>query len=521
MQAVVVDDTLYSLTNGNGVPALAADDRALAGAEDHAAAPRARRLHPDRARKPRTRSSTPCSPKPWTATSTARSATTAACTGSSTRRSRRRRAPRSTTSSRPTSSWRRTRGTRPATRRGDCLRDSPWVSDFYEFMGEHVFDADLSVSVPMLDSLMEPGGVIVEAQKMAAKAFGARRTFFATNGTSTANKVMLPDPARARRKAAARPQLPQVRPPRRGPVRRAPDLPRLFGQPASYGIYGPVPREDHPRRDRSAPGRAGADPHLLHLRRAALRPAADRRGGARERHQGDRRRGLVRLCALPSGVPPDRARSRRRLRDPVHAQGALGVLAGVDDPRQRPGFRRAHVPRELQHAHVHQPAVRDDREPRRGAQAGGHGRLQAARAHARPRPGVATADQFHRRVPRARARGPAAGGGARTTASGSIRPRSRSTSRAAAIRWRSCRTSCSSASTSRWRNRPSIRSHCCSPSAPPAARCRACTTRSCASRARGARRGGCIRRPTCRTSPSCAFCRATRSTAAASWCRCC
>src|SRR5947208_7309521 len=28
---------------------------------------------------------------------------------------------------------------------------SPWVNDFYEFMGEHVFDADLSVSVPMLD----------------------------------------------------------------------------------------------------------------------------------------------------------------------------------------------------------------------------------------------------------------------------------------------------------------------------------------------------------------------------------
>ncbi|HYA21027.1 MAG TPA: aminotransferase class I/II-fold pyridoxal phosphate-dependent enzyme [Burkholderiales bacterium] len=73
---------------------------------------------------------------------------------------------------------------------GDSLRDSPWVSDFYEFIGEHVFDADLSVSVPMLDSLMQPSGVILEAQKIAAKAFGARRTFFATNGTSTANKVI-------------------------------------------------------------------------------------------------------------------------------------------------------------------------------------------------------------------------------------------------------------------------------------------------------------------------------------------
>src|SRR5919201_1403637 len=73
---------------------------------------------------------------------------------------------------------------------GESLRGSPWVNDFYDFMGEHVFDADLSVSVPMLDSLMEPKGVISEAQAKAAKAFGAKRTFFATNGPSTANKVI-------------------------------------------------------------------------------------------------------------------------------------------------------------------------------------------------------------------------------------------------------------------------------------------------------------------------------------------
>ncbi len=73
---------------------------------------------------------------------------------------------------------------------GESLRGSPWINDFYEFMGEHIFDADLSVSVPMLDSLMDPRGVIAEAQAVAANAFGARRTFFATNGTSTANKVI-------------------------------------------------------------------------------------------------------------------------------------------------------------------------------------------------------------------------------------------------------------------------------------------------------------------------------------------
>jgi arginine decarboxylase len=74
---------------------------------------------------------------------------------------------------------------------GDSLRDSPWVSDFYQMMGEHIFNTDLSVSVQSLDSLLEPHSVIQEAQELAAQAFGARHTFFVTNGTSTANKVIL------------------------------------------------------------------------------------------------------------------------------------------------------------------------------------------------------------------------------------------------------------------------------------------------------------------------------------------
>lgn len=73
---------------------------------------------------------------------------------------------------------------------GDSLRASPWVADFYDFLGENLLRADLSVSVDMLDSLLDPKGVILEAQQLAATAFGARQTFFATNGTSTANKVI-------------------------------------------------------------------------------------------------------------------------------------------------------------------------------------------------------------------------------------------------------------------------------------------------------------------------------------------
>lgn len=73
---------------------------------------------------------------------------------------------------------------------GDSLRGSPWVGSFFDFVGDRMLRADLSVSVPMLDSLQHPTGVIQEAQEQAAKAFGAQRTYFATNGTSTSNKVI-------------------------------------------------------------------------------------------------------------------------------------------------------------------------------------------------------------------------------------------------------------------------------------------------------------------------------------------
>lgn len=74
---------------------------------------------------------------------------------------------------------------------GDSLRGSPWVGEFYQFLGSNLFYSDLSVSVRMLDSLLEPTGVIKEAQEKAARAFGAKQTFFVTGGTSMANKVIL------------------------------------------------------------------------------------------------------------------------------------------------------------------------------------------------------------------------------------------------------------------------------------------------------------------------------------------
>jgi arginine/lysine/ornithine decarboxylase len=74
---------------------------------------------------------------------------------------------------------------------GDSFRNSPWVSDFYQRMREHVFNADLSVSVQVLDSLQEPQSVIQESQQLAAQTFGATHTYVVTKGTSTANKVIV------------------------------------------------------------------------------------------------------------------------------------------------------------------------------------------------------------------------------------------------------------------------------------------------------------------------------------------
>ncbi len=74
---------------------------------------------------------------------------------------------------------------------GYSLKNSIWARDIYEFFGPNLFRADISVSVPMLDSLLHPDGVIKEALEMASWAFGSRYTFFSTNGTSTSNKIVL------------------------------------------------------------------------------------------------------------------------------------------------------------------------------------------------------------------------------------------------------------------------------------------------------------------------------------------
>jgi lysine decarboxylase/arginine decarboxylase len=61
---------------------------------------------------------------------------------------------------------------------------------FYQFFGENAFRSDLSVSVPELGSLLNHTKVLREAEINAAGIFGADRTYFVTNGTTTSNKIV-------------------------------------------------------------------------------------------------------------------------------------------------------------------------------------------------------------------------------------------------------------------------------------------------------------------------------------------
>ncbi len=74
--------------------------------------------------------------------------------------------------------------------RGKSIFKSNWISDMGKFYGVNLFLAESSATTGGLDSLLEPTGNIKVAQDKAARAFGADRVFFVTNGTSTSNKMV-------------------------------------------------------------------------------------------------------------------------------------------------------------------------------------------------------------------------------------------------------------------------------------------------------------------------------------------
>ena len=74
---------------------------------------------------------------------------------------------------------------------GTAFLKSPAGKAFFEFFGENLFRSDLSISVGELGSLLDHSGPIGESERYAARVFGAHRTYYVTNGSSTSNRVIL------------------------------------------------------------------------------------------------------------------------------------------------------------------------------------------------------------------------------------------------------------------------------------------------------------------------------------------
>ncbi len=270
---------------------------------------------------------------------------------------------------------------------GTAFMKHPAGRAFVEFFGEELFRSDLSISVGEVGSLLDHSGPIGEAERNAARVFGADRTYFVTNGSSTSNRVIL-------MASVTRDQIALCDRNCHKSVEHAMTLsgaiPTYLMPSRNYlGLIGPIPsqrleatavRQEHrgqpARHGRHRPGGRACRDHQLHLRRAVLRRRA-RRGVDRAIGGSPAlRRGLVRLRALQPalcGALRDARRSghaARRwpdaVRDAVDAQAARSALAGVvhPHPRRPPTDSPRALQRGVHDARVDLAAVRDHRVQR-------------------------------------------------------------------------------------------------------------------------------------------------------------
>ncbi|MFJ4716984.1 arginine decarboxylase [Streptomyces sp. NPDC088785] len=86
---------------------------------------------------------------------------------------------------RDTTSWHT-----PAHAAGRAFLASDVGREFHAFCGEELLRGDISVSVAAFGSLLEHSGPIGAAEANAARVFGAERTYFVLNGTSTTNRIV-------------------------------------------------------------------------------------------------------------------------------------------------------------------------------------------------------------------------------------------------------------------------------------------------------------------------------------------
>src|SRR5271170_3336377 len=75
--------------------------------------------------------------------------------------------------------------------RGASIFNSKSLQDMGEFYGRNIFMAETSTTSGGLDSLLDPHGNIKKAMDKAAHTWNSNQTYFVTNGTSTANKIVV------------------------------------------------------------------------------------------------------------------------------------------------------------------------------------------------------------------------------------------------------------------------------------------------------------------------------------------
>ncbi|SFE11631.1 arginine decarboxylase [Actinopolyspora alba] len=79
----------------------------------------------------------------------------------------------------------------PAHAGGQAFTRTGVGAEFAEYLGSEVPRTDLSVSVPRFGSLLDSTGPIGDAERTAARVFGADETFFVLNGSSGANRTIM------------------------------------------------------------------------------------------------------------------------------------------------------------------------------------------------------------------------------------------------------------------------------------------------------------------------------------------
>ena len=271
-----------------------------------------------------------------------------------------------------------------------------------QFFGENTLRSDLSISVPELGSLLDHTGPVKAAEAYAAQVFGADHTYFVTNGTSTANKIVWHSMAgrddlvivdRNCHKSLLHSLIMTGATP-------------IYFTPArnDYGIIGPIGLDQFSpeaiqKKIAASPIARGAKGNVRiavvtnstydGLCYNAEKIKAD---GGRPGRRAALRRGLVRLRRVPRVLrrPPRDGRAARPsarrphagVRHPLHAQAAGRVLAGLDDPH--PGVREAQdrhdaLQRRVHDARLDVAALRHHRLARRQLRDDGR-RQRAARS---------------------------------------------------------------------------------------------------------------------------------------------